>query len=198
MSRVIAVVLACAVALAASSCGGDEPSVSSESASYDVDLPEGWTEASDADKEQAAQQVGGVVDDATGGEGIEGIAVTSLWSDGDLTDPEMPNIIVIREPIPSGIEFDQFVEVSNENIRSLFGDALSGDIVEADPVDIVGEPAPTFDYQAKLGGFTLAKRIVFLERGDQAFAITLSSKPADAASAAADLDEIAASWEWAD
>lgn len=200
MTKTFALAIAAALLLAA--CGDDDDggssSVGSESASYEVELPDGWAEASEEDKERAASLAGAVVDGATGGEGIEGVAVTSLWVGGEFNDSESPNIIVIREPIPEGLDFDQFVDISNQNIRTLFADSLAGEIVEADPVDVAGEPAPTFDYEASLGGIDQAKRVMFIERGDAAYTLTLSSPPEDAKSAAADLDEIAASWEWTD
>jgi len=201
MTRLLAVALALAMALLVAGCGDDDDggsTVSSESASYGVDLPDGWDEASDTEKELAASAAGAVVDDATGGEGVEGIAVTSFLGQGDLADPTTTSIIVVREPIPGGLDFDEFVEISNSNIKTLFADALTSEIVEAEPIDIAGEPAPTFDYEATLQGEDFAKRVVFIERDDQAFSLTLSSLPEDAETAAADLDEIAASWEWTD
>ena len=39
---------------------------------------------------------------------------------------------------------------------------------------------------------------MFIDRGDQAYTLTLSSPPEDADAAAADLDEILATWEWTD
>ncbi|HYH61218.1 MAG TPA: hypothetical protein VD766_05080, partial [Solirubrobacterales bacterium] len=139
MTKLLA--LAVAAALLMTACGDDDDggsSVGSESASYEVDLPEGWEEASEEAKEQAASLAGAVVDGATGGEGIDGVAVTSLWLGGELNDPETPSIIVIREPIPEGLDFDQFVDVSNQNIRTLFADSLTGEIAEAEPVDLAG------------------------------------------------------------
>ena len=201
MKRFLSVALAVATALLMAACGDDDEggsSVGSESASYEVDLPEGWEEASDEEKEEAAALAGVVVDDATGGEGIEGVAVTSFWANGDLNDVATPNIIVIREPVPGGLDFDEFVDISNQNIRAIFGDALTSEIVEADPIDVAGEPAPTFDYDASFTGVDQAKRVVFIDRGDQAYTLTLSSPPEDADAVAADLDEILATWEWTD
>jgi len=202
VTRLLSVAVAVAMALLMAACGGDDggnsSSVGSESASYEVDLPEGWEEASDAEKEEAAAFAGAVVDDATGGEDIEGVAVTSLWANGDLNDLSTPNVIVIREPLPAGLDFDEFVETSNKNIEALFGEALTSDIAEGDPIEVAGEPAPAFDYEATFDGVRQAKRVVFISRGDEAFTLTLSSPPEDAEAAATDLDEIMATWEWTD
>lgn len=202
MTRLLAFTLAFALALVLVACGDDEDggtsSVGSESATYEVDLPGGWEEASEDEKSEAATLAGAVVDDATGGEEVEGVAVTSLWANGSLSELATPNIIVIREPIPGGLDFDGFVDISNQNIEALFGEALTSEIIEADPVDVAGEPAPTFDYDASLNGVDQSKRVIFIERGEQAFTLTLSSPPEGAEAAASDLDEIAATWEWTD
>ena len=188
--------LAVTLAVALFACGGDdEPPLNSGAATYDVTLPGRWTERPDEEKQQVAEQAGAEFESAADVEiDIEGIALTSYWTDGEPA-AGAPSVVAVREPPPEGISQDQFVEISLANAGRAFADQLVGDFEPVPDRDVGGEPAPAFDYRLDRGG-TQAKRAVFVFRDDLVFTITLTARSADFEESAADLDEILASWTW--
>jgi hypothetical protein len=200
-ARLLALSAALAALFAGAGCGDDDDDggngsfVSSSDAPYTVTLPEGWTEPGAGQKELVAAQIGARVESAADQElDIPGVTLTSYWSEGDPS-PERPSAIVIREPVPSGLSDDEFVQQSIRNAEQIFGDALTEPITPVNGVELAGEAAQAFDYTAAIDA-TLAKRVVFAIRNGEAYTLTLTSTPDAFDGAASDLDEILASWSW--
>lgn len=189
---------ALAGALLLAGCGDDddEPLIGVSDAPYEVTLPAGWSEGTDEEKAQLGLQAGAAFEQAAGGEvDVEDVGVTSLWLRGEPT-LNTPSAVVIREPVPEGLDPGQFVSVSLANAERAFANQLVAGPRKAPYSTVAGEPAPTFDYRIRFGTRELAKRAVFIIRDEVAYTLTLTSTPPDFQQAAAKLDEILATWAW--
>lgn len=192
-----ALALLAGVALMPLACGeDDEPLVGTADAPYEVTLPSGWQEASEEQREAAGVQAGEAFEAAAGQDvDVPNVGVTSLWSRGEFGD-EVPNVIVITEPLPQGISPAQFVTVSIDNAQRAFSAQLIAPPREVEPITVAGEGSRAFDYRVRFGDQELGKRVVFIFREDSVYTLTLTSLPADFRQATAELDEILASWQW--
>ena len=193
-----ALVAAAALVFAVSGCGEDEESfVTAAEGPYTVELPEGWNEPNQDLKRRMAESVGARVESEAGQDlDIPDVTLTSFWSHGDPEELN-PNAIVIREPLPAGVERDRFARVSLQSAERIFGSRLLEGPSEVQGLEVAGESAPAFDYEIELEQ-TLAKRTLFAFRGEWAYTLTLTSSPEEFDGAVSDLDEILASWTWAE
>jgi hypothetical protein len=194
-------VAALAAAALVAGCGDDEdsaPEIGVSAAPYEVTLPDGWREGTEEEKEQLGLQAGAAVEEAAGEElELPDVGLTSLWLRGEPA-LDTPSAVVIREPIPDGVEPERFVSVSLENAERAFADQLVGATRQAPDSTVAGEAAPTYDYRIRFGNRELAKRAVFIIRDGDAYTLTLTTTPPDFDGATAELDEILASWTWSD
>ena len=189
-----------AVVLAAtlpSACGEeDEPLIGVAAGPYEVTLPAGWSEGTEAEKDEFGLSAGAAVEEAAGGElDVPGVGLTSLWLKGQVA-PDKPNAIVIREPIPESLDAQRFVTIALANAERAFSSTIVEPFAERDEIEVAGEPARVFDYEIRFGDRSLAKRAVFILHDDVAYTLTMTSTPEDFDEVAAELDEILASWTW--
>ncbi len=177
-------------------CGDDEPAVDLAAAPYTVTLPEGWSEGTEAEKAELGLQAGTALEEAAGTElELPEVGLTSLWLRGEAAR-DTPNAVVFREPVPEGLGPAEFVAASLENVLGAFSEQIAEPPEEQPEADVAGEPAPAYDYTIQFGSRTLAKRAVFILHDGFAYTLTLTSPPEQFKRAAAELDEILASWTW--
>jgi hypothetical protein len=194
--------LAAAIAVGFGGCGvdidfgGDDNDVSGAAGPYTAQAPQGWDEASEAERAEVGGQSLDAVEASSGEQvTIDDIGVTSLWA-ADRDDPMSPSIVVFREPVPAGMGGNQFIDVSLANARRAFGDSLLGSMQPGDPVEVDGEPAETYDYRVGAGDGDRRNRAAFIFHGDDAYTLTMSAPEEEFAEAERALAGVLDSWRW--
>ena len=177
-------------------CGEDEEEGGPVSApSFDAVLPEGWTEGDDSDVEKAT---GLATQGAAAALGVSAdqlnLEAEAVWF-GPESEDFRTNINVLAEEIPPGLNDNQYVETSFGTVSQIPG---IDDLEDLDPTQVDGEEAESLEYSAAPSGQELRFRAVALVHDGLGFNITATASEDQFDKASEDLDEILASWEWAD
>lgn len=199
-SRIPAALLAlvASLALAASGCGGDDEEGDDGSGvsadAFETELPAGWEEGDEEDRENAQEiALGGV--ESTLGVDPEQIMfeVQAVWTDGDSEGDFVTNVNVIAEPLPPGLAAEQYVDLSTDLLEQT--GQFENVTTEPGP-DVDGSDSTAVEYTASQGDETVQLQTLILVRDETGYNITMTAAEDQFDEATADLDEILASWSW--
>ena len=193
--REIAGVLVGVAIMAFAGCGEDDGGPVS-APSFDAVLPSGWSEGDDDDLESieetavqgAASAIGVSSDDLV-------LEAEAVWFDSETGGSFATNVNVLAEELPAGFDEGDYVDASLGNLEGLPG---IEDFERGPGPDLGGDKTEEVEYSSSAGTGPVRFRALTVVRGETGFTVTLAAAEEDFGEASADLDEIAASWEWTD
>lgn len=201
--RVAALAAVCVLAIAG--CGGDDDEGSEEpaaeggpvsAASFDAEIPSGWSEGEDAALEAATNTATLGAASTLGVDAEElNIEAQAVWLDEESEGDFQTNINVLAEDIPPELGEDDYVAASLATVNALPG---IEDFEELDPTEVDGDAAEQIAYTAAPSGAALRFRSIALVHEGRGYNITLTAAEDAFDDASAELDDVVASWQWTD
>ncbi len=190
--------LLCLTAIASAGCGGEQADselASEGAAAYEIELPEGWTEAS-ADQLGALQgTVEAETNELAEGEFPEFGVTAVYFAPGDAAAAFRPNINVVVKPVPEEVGEEQFFDLLVSNLERL----LPGVRLEGAPetTSLDGAAAIRGRYQQVQGEMAFYQEYFSAIHEGRAYTLTLTADSAEERDALGEgFDEILGSWSW--
>ena len=196
-SRILSALLALVAALTlVAACGSDDEDDSGgvSADAFETELPAGWDEGDEDDRETAQEiALGGV--ESTLGVDPEQIMfeVLAVWTDGDSEGDFTTNVNVIAEPLPAGLDAERYAQISTDVLGQT---GQFQDVSTTDGPEVDGSASTAVEYTASQGDETLRLQTLILVRDETGYNITMTATEDTFDEATADLDEILGAWAW--
>ena len=177
-------------------CGDDDsgPDVT-EVANFEVDLPDGWTSASDDELQQVGSAGLSATEEETGSDiDRSRVDVLAIFRSDATSGGFQPNANVFRESIGNA-SLRQYLAFSYEQLARAGAEITQ----KGSGPSVGGEPSRLTEYETSFqGSDTLTVRTLTLIRDGDAYNITLTALPDQFDDAAAGFDQIVSSWQWSE